>query len=312
MPEEHTMDFTRDYQQAIRVAQNWFDTVRPGLNASLADYLYAEWYTKSHYNKPDVQYSSAMLVNAFNAAARAAANWQTGWGCVRQLDLNCVEAVRKDERRYLYTSEYINRSCPGKIPAPGDALKVISYAASDQLLEGYWVVNSGQWQYSSARMLRVYWNISSEGAALLARALISAMPGNMAYSLKLPLEADGYLRTDAAVLYFYVRDLGTAMPAIHHASQELANLLYTETPRLCKPVARGIGLAEEPAVKNQSFGSSRCQILASALQRAHTDGVKQSQAMMAIIRQELIKASVDPEKPYKISRNIEQGRSHEC
>jgi len=313
MVETPITDYDQDYQLAAQLAQNWFNTDVSGSNTSLADYLYAGWYTKSNDNKSTVQLSPLMLVNSLNAAARMTTFWQSGWECShQQRGSSRVAAIRKGERRSLCSFEYINESCPGRRAEPGEVLKVMSHTVSDRLLEGYWVGHSEQWVSSPGRILRVYWNIDNEGAALLVHTLFSTMPDNIAYSLKLLVEADGYLRTDTAVLYFHTRDIGVVMPAIYQTSRKLDGLLYTGIPRLTKPVTKGVSLAEEPRLKNQSFGSSRCQILASALQRAHAEGIQKQHALLAIIHQELNRAGINPEKPYKITRNTEQGTRYEC
>jgi len=312
MPAEQTMDFTADYLQAIHAAQNWFDTAGPAPDTSLEDHLYATWYTKLQCDKPDAPQPAPLLVNALSAVTRMESRWQTGWTCHRRASPAYIEAAKDHQRRYLCTAEYINRDCPGRAAVAGDALQVMAHSVSDNLLDGYWIMNSAPWEQSSGRMLRVYWNINSDGATALAGTLARTLPGDMAYSLKLPLDVGGYLRPDAAVLYFYTRDLAVAMPAIQQASRELGQRLYTGTPPLTKPVATGIGLAEEPPTENQSFGTSRCRILAAALQQARTNGLQQDSDILEAIHGELLGAGIDPAKPYKTSRDPRQGTRHEC
>lgn len=307
-----TSEYNEQYLRAIQISKNWFNYPVQDSGIDLETYLYAEWYSKQEKNtKQHNPQAQQILVNALNAAIRISVVWQSGWSCKREIDSTYIEAEKNSQSRILCAFDYINLSTPGKTPLKNTPLKVLSHNVSDKLMEGYWVTHTHNWQQSTGKILRVYWNIDIEAAASLVSELFKLMPDNKEYSLKLPLESAGYMRTDAAVLYFYARDIQFIMPAIKSASQKLKEYLYDGIPCLTKSVTKGVGLAEEPLQDEQSFGISRCKILSQALKKAHKNNIDDSNKILSYIYSELLAAQVDPLMPYRSMIQQKQGRRNE-
>jgi hypothetical protein len=53
--------------------------------------------------------------------------------------------------------------------------------------------------------------------------------------------------------------------------------LKAETPLFSKPLAHGLGLAEDPKT-GENFGTSRCRLLAEAVCKAHERGLDSAEA----------------------------------
>jgi hypothetical protein len=88
------------------------------------------------------------------------------------------------------------------------------------------------------------------------------------YSLKLPSDAGGYGRADAAVLFLPDGVIGALAPDLKAIHGEVEAWLEPPTPALTRPLARGLALAEDPGHENESFGTHRCRVLAQAALRA--------------------------------------------
>jgi HopA1 effector protein family len=111
--------------------------------------------------------------------------------------------------------------------------------------------------------VRIYWHAVPSGAerlvALTTRLLNEAAIG---FQLKLVSEPLRYDRTDAAVLYLSRRDCSRAIPLIERIHRELNRWLRPTVSLLVKPLAPGVGFAEDPG-DGSSFGEHRCRLLAT-------------------------------------------------
>lgn len=138
--------------------------------------------------------------------------------------------------------------------------------------------------------VRIYFNLNPEGAVILMEKLTQQLNAlEVPFNFKALYNPSDYGRYDAAVLYFAKTDY----PAIHQALQTIYRDTQTyfspQVPLFTKPLAPGLGVAEEPNQKFaelESFGLNRCQIVANGLLEAWQRGEHlPEQRFDAILRQ---------------------------
>jgi lantibiotic modifying enzyme len=106
-----------------------------------------------------------------------------------------------------------------------------------------------------------------------------------------------YIRCDAAVLYLRDSHLDRAAACVRDMARRLAHELKPGTPALTKPLATGIGLAQDPA-SGESFGLHRCGLLAEALVRAHAAGARSVDARLAFVESRFAESGLSLDRPY--------------
>ena len=79
--------------------------------------------------------------------------------------------------------------------------------------------------------------------------------------------------------------------------REVATELHPSVPLFSKPLASGLGVAEEPD-NGESFGQQRCRLVAEALCDAHLAGAHTHDERLRVVREHLARSGVDPDRPY--------------
>ena len=114
-------------------------------------------------------------------------------------------------------------------------------------------------------LVRVYWNLTATGAVTFIRTATRVLNGADAYfRLKVVNDAARFERCDAAVLYMRKSDYGAARELLRRIYSDVVCVLKPETPALTKPLAPGVGFAEDPG-RGNSFGLHRCCLLADGM-----------------------------------------------
>lgn len=121
-------------------------------------------------------------------------------------------------------------------------------------------------------VVRFYWNLTAEGAvafvkhttALLNQALLP-------FRLKVLRDPALYTRCDAAVVYVLKRDYNAVSELLASVYREVAPTLKQAVPAFTKPLAPGLGFAEDVGYW-ESFGEHRCRLFADALIHAYELG----------------------------------------
>jgi hypothetical protein len=159
--------------------------------------------------------------------------------------------------------------------------------------------NEGLAFESGRAIVRFYWNLRAEGAPLLVSSATRLLnDDHVPFRLKVVFDPLGYKRCDAGVLYIRRADYERTLPAVHQILAELAANLKPGTPVFTKGLAPGLGLAEEPAASEDSFGMDRCRLLAEATVRIHERAVAEAAARLAIVEEVFTESGLDLAAPY--------------
>ncbi|QLE42550.1 hypothetical protein FD723_20355 [Nostoc sp. C052] len=151
-------------------------------------------------------------------------------------------------------------------------------------------------------IVRIYFNIISEGAVQIMKSLTQQLNENeIFFSFKASYSYSGYERYDAGVLYIKRDDY----PLVHSILQNiyLVNQDYfrNNIPLFTKYLAPGLGLAEEPDIKfdhYESFGTNRCQIVANGLLEAKIKNQRSPEEKLNAIINQFSQLNIDLQYPY--------------
>ncbi|MBR8837052.1 MAG: hypothetical protein DSM106950_24370 [Stigonema ocellatum SAG 48.90 = DSM 106950] len=128
----------------------------------------------------------------------------------------------------------------------------------------------------SQDIVRVYFNLSTEGAVAVMGSLTSELNAiAVPFSFKALYNPKDYGRHDSAVLYFDKSKYEAVHPVLERVYAEHQSHFQPEVPLFTKLIAPGLAIAEEPDCKfgeKESFGMNRCQIVANGLLEAWHQG----------------------------------------
>lgn len=156
-----------------------------------------------------------------------------------------------------------------------------------------------------ARTIRVYWNISPEGAVDLVRLVTSLLNEHaIPFRLKVISDPDRYLRCDSAVLYFPHRRYGEVIELAKRIYETVRGRVRPGVPALTKKLAHGLGLAEDPP-GGESFGLNRCMHIAEGLAGAYDAGLRGPARLEAVVAH-LSRAGINIQAPYLRPGSIDE------
>ena len=148
-------------------------------------------------------------------------------------------------------------------------------------------------------IVRVYWNISSEGAIPLIKNITFMLNHlDIPFSFKILNNPYGFnARCDTAVLYIRKDDYRLVFGVIIDVYSRVYPFLNDETPVFTKKIARGLSIAEDPPTK-ESFGQARCRILAEAMLFAFEERKKTIGERIQAIIARFTEEGLDMSKPF--------------
>jgi hypothetical protein len=147
-------------------------------------------------------------------------------------------------------------------------------------------------------LVRLYWNVDAEGAVkLMALVTRSLNETGVPFRLKVLTNPSSFTRCDAAVLYVRHADYEQVAGYLGRIYEQMRPHLRAGTPALTKPLAPGLGLAEDPEA-GSSFGQHRCGLLAEGLVEAHAAGARALLARVDVVRACFAAAGISLAQPY--------------
>lgn len=184
-----------------------------------------------------------------------------------------VAAQRHGTTRLLWPGEYLAHDATGA-PRPGTRLSL------------YWKREAAIWQpgfyfafgemvpdhSDETRFARFYWHVRAAAAPSLLEQVSAALNRfQIPFRFKFLNNSGLYGRNDAAVLYAARRHFHVVTNLLAQLHPGMQSGLGDETPLFTKLLAPGLGFAEDPG-NGESFGMSRCRLLAEAVVEAFHNG----------------------------------------
>lgn len=129
-------------------------------------------------------------------------------------------------------------------------------------------------------------NIDPDGAIALMQQLTKALNTlQLPFIFKVLSDPDSYDRYDAGVLQIERHQYSMVQPVLQTIYLKERSHFGQVVPLLMKPLAPGLGLAEEPDEEPDDFGLNRCHLLAEALLAASDAGETAPELRLKAIHQ---------------------------
>ena len=155
---------------------------------------------------------------------------------------------------------------------------------------------------ANTQLVRVYFNYTVEGAVAVMHQLTQKLnAASIPFSFKTLYNPADYNRYDSGVLYIEQADYKAVLPILQDLYVATQSCFRPEIPLFTKPLAPGIGLAEEPIQKfaeQESFGTNRCQMIAQGLVAAQQANETSSEAKLDQILQSFARHRIRFDQPY--------------
>ena len=263
----------------------------------LGDWLYESWYLVPSIPTLASLGHRTNLSPAYRAALPSSTRWMRGWVAMEAgINGRCV-AARRGQARELRCGEYANVSRPGVPVMPGDEVAVIECVDWTDWPTGFWTTRSVSGP-PQARMIRLYWSVDEEQICHVLRELTARLEAlQLRYSLKCPIRSVDFARVDSLVVYLERTAWLGARDEVAGLAHRLQPLLRHSSPPLTQPIASGVAFAEDPG-NNESFGQSRCRILAVGLNTLLREDPLTIPHGMEILTRAMEAANIDPERPW--------------
>jgi hypothetical protein len=120
---------------------------------------------------------------------------------------------------------------------------------------------------------------------------------NIPFSFKCLNNSALFIRNDASVLYVGKPYYKIVTQILIPVYSEIKNELNIEVPEFTKELNAGLGLAEDPGT-GESFGMSRCSLIAQGMYNAYQSGSATTEKIMNQIKEVFDARGMQINKPY--------------
>lgn len=263
--------------------------------------LYSSFYrhgrpVPARWGEPKAVSCDPLLVSSMSDANSGRGGWEPGW-TVERLDGD--DAVVATHRLRARVAAHDCRPLAGVL-APGAPVSIRVPGELLALSPGFYTaLGEVMTEHAPARSaVRVYWNVGRDGAPALVRALTSRLNGAATpFRLKVADHPSRLTSCDAAVLYLSGDAFLALRETLARVAAELRFGLRPEIPAFTLRLAPGVGLAENNSA-GESFGASRCALLAEGILRAHERGAVAARAQIDAVAARFAEAGVEIDAPY--------------
>lgn len=221
-----------------------------------------------------------------------------GWFVLRQESDGSL-AVTKDGLT-LHIERERHLQLADQSVAVGDSVAI--RMPSNLLQNGFYMTVSDVGTDTHPKTVRVYFNLNTEGAIAVMRAITLHLNEiRIPFSFKVLYNPSDYGRYDSGVLYFKRSNYEAVQQVLQGVYAENRSHFQMEVPLFTKLLAPGLGLAEEPDCKSaaqESFGMHLCQIVVNGLLEAQQKGDESPEARMTFIIKHFNLLGIDLKCPY--------------
>jgi HopA1 effector protein family len=240
------------------------------------------------------------LVQLLSAANNTQDHWETGWQITEMLPTGQIKAAKNGRSKWVWAGEFVSADITGLAPRVGTNVNIFFPKESTVMQPGFFFAYSQTFIdfTDDTNIIRFYWHIEEKGAPDLVGAISKNLNRFLVpYRFKVLNNLHDFNRSDAAVLFLnkkYYRIVMELMPEIYRA---VKGHLKPEIPLFSKRIAPGIGFAEDPG-NGDSFGMSRCRMLAEGLWSAYTQGKQTVDEKYAEVVGQFERYGISMDRPY--------------
>ena len=280
------------------------ETAREFLLSALQSELYESFYCKG-FAAPaerEMHKGTAKGMGPFTAELSAANSgagyWDSGWEVAAAADKELL--LSRAGLKLRATRE--NCLIPeGTLVEPGALVglrlpkELLSISPGFYMAAGDCPLN----QDESQTLVRLYWNLTPEGAVPFVRSATAALNRtSLPFRLKVVNDPARFTRCDAGVIYILRNDYDRAQEIVEGVYREVAAHLKHATPAFSKRLAPGLGCAEDVGRSGVSFGMHRSRLLADGMLRAHEEGKTQDRDRVQAVVERFAEEGIGMEAPF--------------
>ncbi|HWB85688.1 MAG TPA: T3SS effector HopA1 family protein [Bryobacteraceae bacterium] len=277
--------------------------------APLAGMLQMELYIHAYQRRPfgpapaepPASDADSAFLAELSAANAGRERWQDGWQVVFvEPASGLLTAQKQNAMQMFWPGQFSAAEGPQAAPRIGGMVNVLLAKEDLRSQPGYYIAMSetAPDQQDQLSFMRFYWNLRPEGAAPLVRSLTSAFNRfQVPFRFKTLARRADYSRADAAVLFVSRRYQQIALRLLPDVWSRLKPHLKPDTPLFTKPLAPGLGAAEDPA-NGSSFGLHRCGLTAQAIYDAWMQGSQTEPARLASLARCFEMQGLSPVTPH--------------
>lgn len=221
-----------------------------------------------------------------------------GWSVLREETDGSLAVTKGGLRLHIERNKHLQ---PAEVAAVvGDSVAI--RMPKNLVQNGFYMAVSNVASESHQNLVRVYFNLSPEGAVVVMGSLtrrLNAIP--IFFHFKVLYNPDDYKRYDSGVLYFEKGNYEVVRQVLEAVYAENQSHFQPKVPLFTMQLAPGLGLAEEPDQKfgiQESFGMNRCQIVANGLLEAWQQGDNSPEIRMQAILGQFSRLGIELQRPY--------------
>lgn len=237
------------------------------------------------------------FVAELSAANSGNGYWEDGWQ-VRAVENGTVGVFRGDLLIWALLQECMVEQ--GSPIAPDVSVRLRFPKEWLGMSPGFYMVLSDKpLSHDDEQMLvRVYWNLTAEGAVSFVRMATTLLnKAGLPFKLKILRDPALFTRCDAAVVYIRKSDYHAVAEILSRVYAEIVAHLKPGTPVFTKPLAWGVGLAEDPGL-GESFGQNRCRLVADAVIRAYEQGKQSLDERLQVVADRFAEDGISLTEPF--------------
>ena len=236
------------------------------------------------------------FIEFLSKANNGIGTWEPGW-IVHKMEKNGKIAIKKNDL-IIWVLPYQFALQNSKQVCVGDKGYVAMVKEFRELLPGFYMANGNISMRDDSFVVRIYWNIISEGAVSLVKYLTTELnKENIPFQFKILKKKNLYTRADAGVLYIDKNDIKNARRSLSVIYDNIKSFLKPWVPLFTKKLASGISLAEDPC-NSESFGQNRCRIFAESIYDIYIKNVFTFEEKLKQVEMYFKSQDVDFNKPY--------------
>src|SRR5262249_3568190 len=280
--------------------------------AALQAQLYATVYNRPFDGRPAAAAPGRFtdIADELSRANAGRERWDHGWQVYETMPNGMIQAHKHGKAQIFYPGQYLPLGAPAGARTAIQAGAFVSvYLAKEMraFQDGFYIVlgEAVQPWYERVTRGRFYWHVGPDGA----KALVSEITRRfnrfqVPFRFKCLSYSELYDRYDAGVLFVGRRQWDIAVLLVRELYERVREHLRPETPLFTKRIAPGLALAEDPG-NGESFGTSRCRLVAEGLWHAYARGLQTEAARIEDVTAAFARAGIAPDRPWLTSGSVD-------
>lgn len=271
----HQQHFTNYNQPLVNFGSNVIEEGSQEQKQRLIQHLCNTLYTKFYcgnehaltsFKMPSKKERSAfmdILSSSNHSTQKPDPNWK-----VYSIHPNGLAFAEKNNQlRTVHPNTYVPNPSQSKL-AVNQFIQFYRQKENRHAQAVFYYVYGNEYLAPDCNMIRIYWNTTPAGAPLLLEQITTVLNEyRIPFNFKCLNHPTLYNRSDSAVLYFDKNNIAIVKILLEGIIKKIKPHLKSTTPYFTDIIHPGVSLAEDPG-NGQSFGMSRCLLIAEAIHTA--------------------------------------------